>query len=145
MFKHLLIASDGSEESEKALAQGLALAKALSAKIVVATVTEPWTTAAYATIPSPTLVRTYEKAAAGNAATILDRVREAAVRAGVECATRHVKDAHAPEGILSTAKEEGCDLIIVGSHGRGALGRILLGSTSLKVLTHSPVPVLVCR
>jgi nucleotide-binding universal stress UspA family protein len=145
MFKYLLIATDGSQESAKALAQGIALAKALSAKVIVATVTESWTEATYATIPTPSLVRTYEEAAAANAAAILERAREATAEARVQCVTRHVKDTHAPEGILKTAKEEGCDLIIVGSHGHGILGRILLGSTSLKVLTHSTVPVLVCR
>jgi len=64
MFKHLLIATDGSPESWKALAQGLALARALSAKVTIATVTEPWTEAAYAILPTPSRVRNYEKAAA---------------------------------------------------------------------------------
>jgi nucleotide-binding universal stress UspA family protein len=53
MFKHLLIATDGSPEGEKALAKGLSLAKALSAKVTVTTVTEPWTAAAYAILPTP--------------------------------------------------------------------------------------------
>ena len=72
MFQHLLIATDGSPDGEEALRQGLGLAKALSAKVTVATVTEPWTEAAFATLPTPSLVRIYEKAAAGNAAGILD-------------------------------------------------------------------------
>jgi nucleotide-binding universal stress UspA family protein len=59
--------------------------------------------------------------------------------------TCHVKDQHASEGLIEAAKDRGCDLIVVGSHGYGAVGRILLGSTSLKVLTFSPVPVLICR
>lgn len=65
MFKHLLLATDGSAEGEKALAESLTLAEALSAKVTVATVTEPWTEAAYATLPTPSLVRIYEEAAAG--------------------------------------------------------------------------------
>ena len=145
MFKHLLVATDGSPQSEKALAHGVALAAALSAKLTVATVTEPWTEAAYATLPTPSLARVYEKAAAGNAAAILNRAKEAAVRAQVQCVARHIKGVHAPEGIINAAKEDRCDLIIVGSHGRGAFGRILLGSTSLKVLTLSTVAVLICR
>jgi nucleotide-binding universal stress UspA family protein len=145
MYKHLLIATDGSRESDRAVANGLGLAKSLSAKVTVATVTEPWTEGAYATLPTPSAIRLYEKASAGNAANILDVARKSADQTGVSCETRHIRDQHAPEGIIKAAKAEGCDLIVVGSHGRGAVGRILLGSTSLKVLTLSPIPVLVFR
>jgi nucleotide-binding universal stress UspA family protein len=145
MYTHLLIATDGSPESDNAVAHGLAMAKALSARVTVATVTEPWTQAAYATLPTPSMIRLYEKAAAGNAASILESAKKSADRTGVQCETRHIRDQHAPEGIIKAAKDEGCDLIVLGSHGRGTIGRILLGSTSLKVLTFSPLPVLVCR
>ena len=145
MFKHLLIATDGSPASEKALTQGLLLAKTLAAQATVVTVTEPWTEGAYATIPTPSLIRAYEKAATGGAAAILDGVRKAAEEAGVRCQIRHIKDQHPAEGIIKAAKDQGCDLIIVGSHARGAMERFLLGSTSLKVLTFSPVAVLICR
>jgi nucleotide-binding universal stress UspA family protein len=145
MYKHLLIATDGSPASAKALAQGLALAKALAARVTVVTVTEPWTEAAYAVLPTPSLIKAYEKAAAGTAAAILEDVKQAADEMGTACQTCHIKDQHAPGGIIKAAKDGGCDLIIVGSHGHGTLGRLLLGSTSLKVLTFSPVAVLVCR
>jgi nucleotide-binding universal stress UspA family protein len=145
MYKHLLIATDGSGESDKALLQGFALAKALSAKVTVVTATEPWTEAAYATLPTPIMISAYEKSAAGSAASILDDAKKSAKSAGVPCETRHIRDLHAPEAIIKAAKEEDCDLLVVGSHGRGTVGRILLGSTSLKVLTFSPLPVLVCR
>ena len=145
MFKHLLIATDGSSASEKALAQGLLLAKTLPAQVTVVTVTEPWTEGAYAIIPTPSLIKAYEQAAAEGAASLLDGDRKAAEEAGVRCQTRHIKDQHPAEGIIKAAKDQGCDLIIVGSHGRGAMGRILLGSTSLKVLTFSPIAVLISR
>ena len=90
-------------------------------------------------------IRIYEEAASGTAAVILERAKKAADQAGVQCLTRHIKDEHAPEGIIKAAKDDGCDLLVVGSHGRGTVGRLLLGSTSLKVLTLSPVADLVCR
>jgi nucleotide-binding universal stress UspA family protein len=145
MFQHLLVATDGSPDGEKALRQGLGLAKALSAKVTVATVTEPWTEAAFATLPTPSLVRSYEKAAASKAAVILDRAKKSAEEAGVQCVTRHINDQHAPQGVFKAVKDAQCDLIIVGSHGRGALGRALLGSVSSQVLTLSDRAVLVCR
>ena len=145
MYKHLLIAVDGSAESAKALSQGFALAKALSAKVTVMIATEPWTEAAYATLPTPSMIRAYEKSATGNAASILNNAKNSAEDLGVHCEARHVKDQHAPDAIIKLAKEKNCDLIVVGSHGRGSVGRILLGSTSLKVLTFSSVAVLVCR
>ena len=81
------------------------------------------------------MIRAYEKSAAGNAASILNK--QSAEGIGVHCEVRHVRDQHAPDAIIKLAKEEKCDLIVVGSHGCGSLGQILLGSTSLKVLTFS--------
>ena len=145
MYKHLLIAIDGSSQSDKAMSQGLALAKALSAKATVLTATEPWTEAAFAALPTPSMISACEKSAVGHAASILDKARESAEALGIVCEVRHVKDRHAPDAIIELAKQEKCDLIVMGSHGRGGVGRILLGSTSLKVLTFSQIPVLVCR
>jgi nucleotide-binding universal stress UspA family protein len=145
MYKHLLIAVDGSAESDKAMSQGFALAKTLSAKVTVITATEPWTEAAYATLPTPSLISAYEKSVAGNAARILNNAKQGAEGAGIHCEVCHARDQHAPDAIIKLAKEKKCDLIVVGSHGRGSLGRILLGSTSLKVLTFSQLPVLVCH
>ncbi|MGE0850363.1 MAG: universal stress protein [Hyphomicrobiaceae bacterium] len=62
----------------------------------------------------------------------------------VECATVHVKD-YAAEGILQAAKTRGCDLIVLASHGRRGFERALLGSQASRVLTHSSVPVLICK
>ena len=145
MYKHVLIAVDGSAEGDRALSQGFALAKALAAKVTVMTATEPWTEAAYTVLPTPSMIRAYEKSATGNAASILNAAKQKAESIGVSCEARHIKDQHAPEAIIKLAREQNCDLIVVGSHGRGSIGRILLGSTSLKVLTFSSVAVLVCR
>ena len=145
MYKHLLIATDGSSASEMAVSDGLALAKALAAQATVVIVTESWDEAAYATVPTRSMIQVYEKATAGNAAATLDAAKQRARDARVVCKTLHIRDQHPPDGIIKAARNEGCDLIVVGTHGRGPVGRALLGSTSLKVLTVSPVPVLVCR
>jgi nucleotide-binding universal stress UspA family protein len=145
MYQHLLLATDGSQLAEKAVAQGLELAKALAARVTIVTATKPWPAAPYGTMPTPSLIDLYEKTSAENAVAILTASSEAAKRAGVACATLHVREEYPAEAIVAAAKEQGCDLIVMASHGRGAMGRLLLGSETVKVLTLSTVPVLVCR
>ncbi|MET0652147.1 MAG: universal stress protein [Hyphomicrobiaceae bacterium] len=145
MFKHILIATDGSELADRAAAQGLELAKVLKADVTVVTATEPWTAvvAGEAALAFP--YGDYEKAAAENAAKILARAADMAKKADVACTTVHAKDQFAAEGIVATAKDKGCDLIVMASHGRRGIAKLLLGSEATKVLTHSSVPVLICR
>jgi nucleotide-binding universal stress UspA family protein len=145
MYAHILIATDGSELAEKAVEQGLALTKVLSSKATAITVTEPWTAAVSGEWAVAFPVEEYEKAAATNAQRILDRVRETAKRVGVACQTVHVKDQFAAEGIVEEAKARGCDLIVMSSHGRRGLAKFVLGSQATRVLTHSDVPMLICR
>ena len=145
MYKHILIATDGSELAGKAVAQGLDLAKALGAKATVVTVTEPWTAAAYGTIPTPSLIDSYDSASAENATRILASVAEVAKTKQIACDALHVADRYPVEGILETTKDKGCDLIVMASHGRRGIARVLLGSETIRVLTLSPVPVLVIR
>jgi len=143
MYKHMLIATDGSELAQKAIDAGLALAKELKARVTAVTATEPWSAMA----SEPALVfpiEEYERAAAENAARILAGVAAAASDAGIACETVHVSGFPA-EGIIETAKAKGCDLIVMASHGRRGLSRLLLGSQAMRVLTLSTVPVLVCR
>lgn len=145
MYKHILIAIDGSDLAAKALSQGLALAKALAAPVTIVTVTEPWATqmTGEAAIAFP--FDEYEKIMAANAAEILSKANAMAGSAGVTCATVHVKERHPGEGILETAKARTCDLIVMASHGRRGLSRLLLGSQAHTVVTHSTIPVLICR
>jgi len=145
MYKHILIATDGSESSAKALTAGLDLARQLNCKATVVTVTEPWTAGGYEVIPTPSLIEAYDRTTAKDAKAILADATKAAEKAAVLCETLHVKDQYAAEGIIEIARGIGCDLIVVGSHGRRGLARLLLGSNSLKVITLSPVSVLVCR
>jgi nucleotide-binding universal stress UspA family protein len=145
MFKHILVATDGSDVAQKGVEQGLSLAKALGAKVTAVTVTEPLTAmmAGEAVIALP--LDDYDKGASENAARILGGVSAAAAAAGVACSTLHVKDQFPAEGIVEAAKAEGCDLIVMASHGRSGLSKLLLGSQTTRALTLSEVPVLVCR
>ncbi len=145
MYKHILIATDGSELAQKAVDQGLALAKALDAAVTAVMVTEPWTAVAYGEMAIAFPVEDYEKNMAANAHRILAGVEQAAQEAGVPCHSLHVKEQSPSDGILNAAKERGCDLIIMASHGRRGLERLVLGSQTIKVITSSMIPVLVCR
>lgn len=145
MYKHILIATDGSELAHKAVGQGLALARALDAKALVITVTEPWTSVVSGEIVLSYPVDEYEKNAAANASKILGGTTDIATRLGASCETLRVKDRFPAEGIVETAMKLGCDLIVMASHGRRGLSRMLLGSQANRVVTQSPVPVLICR
>jgi nucleotide-binding universal stress UspA family protein len=144
MYKHILIATDGSELAGRAVAAGLALAKELKAKVTAVTVTEPWSAMVTGEPALVFPIEDYEKAAAENAARILSGVAGAAKDAGVACETAHIYDFPA-EGIVEAAKARGCDLIVMASHGRRGLSKLLLGSQATRVLALSTVPVLVCR
>lgn len=145
MYKHFLIALDGSDISKIALQQGLTLAKIAKAKITLLTITEPWASIA----PDQMIVgfpsEMYENAACAEASRILTHAREVGKHMGLTCDTLHVKDRYPAEAILDIANTSDCDLIIMGSHGRHGLSRFLLGSQSTKVVAHSKKPVLICR
>jgi nucleotide-binding universal stress UspA family protein len=145
MYKHILIATDGSALATKAVTAGLTLAEKLGSRVTAVTVTEPWTAMMTPEQALGLPVGAYQKAAAATASRVLAGVAELARKMDVACATVHAKDQHPAEGILDTAKKAGCDLIVMASHGRRGLGRLLLGSEAVKVVTHSTLPVLICR
>lgn len=145
MYRHLLIATDGSELAQKAVGQGFTLARALGAKATVVTVTEP-VSEFYASAMTTSFPREeYEKGAATSAAAIFSGVADIARKSGVSYETLHVKDKLPAEGIVETAEQRGCDLIVMASHGRRGVSRMLLGSQANRVVTLSPIPVLICR
>jgi nucleotide-binding universal stress UspA family protein len=145
MFKHVLIATDGSELATRALMTGLSLAESLGARATVVTVTEPRTNL----IPDVTVVSfpatDYESALAMAAKTILANAGEEAGKLGISFDTVHLPNAYPAEGILKEAEARGCDVIVMASHGRRAVARALLGGEALRVVTNSTIPVLVCR
>lgn len=149
MYTHLLLATDGSEVARRGIDHGLSLAKTLGAAVTVVCATEPFplTTRGVGAgwVMSDAERVSYEKAQKDFAGGVLKAVKEAADKIGVAAATVHVADAFPATAILDTAKSAGCNLIVMASHGRRGLGRLLLGSQTSEVLAHSPVPVLVVR
>jgi nucleotide-binding universal stress UspA family protein len=145
MYKHILIAADGSELAQKAIETGLRLAEALQARATVVTVTEPWEALvlgeSIATFPPDN----YAESAATGAAEILSEAKATARKLGQSCDTVYVKESYPAEGIVECSKENGCDLIVMASHGRRGLRRLMLGSVANEVMTHSTIPVLICR
>lgn len=145
MYKHILIATDGSELAGKAVTTGLKLAKALGARVTAMTATEPWTAMVGPDGPAFAFpIEEYEKASAKRAKEILGVVRKEAQSLDVDCATVHVNDFPA-EAIIAAAKNNECDLIVMASHGRRGIARALLGSQAARVVTLSAIPVLICR
>ena len=143
MYKNILIATDGSDLAADAVRQGIALAKSLGIKVTVVTVTEPFYF--YDVNIRADLQPNYVQAAQRHAKAILAGAADAAKSAGVPCETVHVEKGPPYLSIIETAQAKKCDLIVMGSHGRSGLQALFLGSHTLKVLTHSKIPVLVCR
>jgi nucleotide-binding universal stress UspA family protein len=145
MYKRILIPTDGSPLSAMAIEKGIGLAKATGAKVVGMTVSVPFHIFALDPMMVSDTRETYKKNCEEVAAKCLSAVKTAASAAGVPCDVVHVIAEHPYEGIIETAKGQGCDLIFMASHGRKGVSALVLGSETLKVLTHSKIPVLVCR
>ena len=144
MHRHILIPTDGSDLSKQAIEYGIALAKAVNAQVTGLTVSTPF----HFAVDSDTLTDTpesYKKRMTEVAAKHLRQVNDVAVEAGVSCNVMHAEHEHPYQAIIDAANERGCDLIVMASHGRRGISAVLLGSETVKVLTHSKIPVLVCR
>ena len=145
MHRHILIPTDGSELSQNAIDYGVALAKSVNAKVTVQTVSTPF----HAFVVEPGKITDtpdhYGKRMATLAAKYLNVAKEAALAAGVSCETMHVEHDQPYLAIIETAARKSCDLIVMASHGRRGIAAIVLGSETVKVLTHSTIPVLVFR
>jgi nucleotide-binding universal stress UspA family protein len=143
LHKHILIPIDGSELAESAAEYAIALARAAGATLTGLTVTPPYPTVAIEPrylADSPEL---YRQRVASAAAKKLDRIRAKAVAAGVSCEMVHAEHDQPYQAIIGTANRQKCDLIVMASHGRRGTAAVVLGSETLKVLTHSTIPVLV--
>lgn len=145
MHKHILIPTDGSELSQKAIEYGLALAKSVGAKVTVVTVSAPLHMIAIEPPLSVDIVEEYQEQMRQMHAKYLESAKASAAAAGVACDVLQVEHEHTYLAIIDTAAREACDLIVMASHGRRGISAVVLGSETVKVLTHSTIPVLVFR
>jgi nucleotide-binding universal stress UspA family protein len=148
MLTHMLIATDGSELADKAVSEGLALAAKTGARVTALTVTESWsvlemTDRVRAGSPNP--IDEFATIADRRAAEILDPVAEKAKAMQVPCEVVHRPESAPAEAIVDEADKRNCDMIVMASHGRRGIDRLLVGSQTLRVLALTSRPVLVYR
>jgi nucleotide-binding universal stress UspA family protein len=144
MFKRILVPSDGSDITSKAVNTAIALAKSVGAQLYTISVKEPFPYSAISEM-QPTPPQEFFDAQERIAAKRIGAVVEAAKTAGVACQAHTIEALHPWEAIIDHAKRMECDLVVMASHGRRGVTALLLGSETQKVLTHSTVPVLVVR
>lgn len=149
MYSRILIATDGSELADRGVTSGVTLAKALGASVVIVTASEPWVPIGVdttgAAVTEYGLAEEYEKAEQTAGEQVLANAAKFADESGVAAATIFVSRKYPADAILATAEAQNADLIVMASHGRRGVERLLLGSQASEVLTRSKVPVLVVR
>jgi len=144
MYKRILVPTDGSELTAKAVQTAIQLAKLAGAELLTIGVKEPFPYSAISEmqpVPPQEFFDAQERMASAHVKT----VAEAAAAVGVKCQGHTVEALHPWEAIIEHAREKQCDLIVMASHGRRGVAALLLGSETQKVLTHSALPVLVVR
>ncbi len=144
MYQRILVPTDGSDITAKAVDSAISLAKVLGAQIVTLSVKEPFPYSAISEM-QPVPPQEYFDAQERISATRVQQVQQACAAAGVACEVHTVEADHPWQAIIDVAKTAGCDLLVMASHGRRGVSALLLGSETQKVLTHSTVPVLVVR
>jgi nucleotide-binding universal stress UspA family protein len=145
MYSNMLIPTDGSELAGKAVEHGIALAKRIGAKATALTVLPPFHTFTTDTQMIEDTPAAYKVRMQKQAEKALGVVAQTAQAAGVPCETVQVEHEHPYRAIIDTAASKGCDLIVMASHGRHGVSALVLGSETVKVLTHCKIPVLVHR
>ncbi len=149
MYKHLLVSTDGSKLSLKAVKTASRLAKELNAHLTAVHVVPPYMPPLYGDpigyVPVVIDPKEYKASVTRSAKRILAEAVGVAEALGVTCAQVIATDEHPWQAVLKTARSRKCDAIVMASHGRRGLSGLLLGSETIKILTHSKLPVLVCR
>ncbi|HET9791730.1 MAG TPA: universal stress protein [Candidatus Angelobacter sp.] len=145
MYREILIPTDGSELATKALRHGVILAKTVGARVTFLTVYEPYRILTINPAMIEYTPEEYTKYARQEAEKILAEGAHRAQEAGVPCETVQMEHEHIYQAIIDYATAHRCDLITMASHGRRGISTLVLGSVTLKVLTHCRIPVLVDR
>jgi len=147
MYKHILVATDGSKLSSKAVTHAIDLAQALGAKLTAFYASPDYPLPAYAdgVAYEPVSRKEYAALCKKEADKILGPLKLKAESAGLEFTAVHTISPSPWEAILATAKKQKCEAIVMASHGRRGITRLLLGSQATQVVTHSSAPVLICR
>jgi nucleotide-binding universal stress UspA family protein len=145
MYKHIMVPTDGSELSTKAVEAGLQLAARLDAQVTAMTVSEPFHTLSFSPSQVEYTPATYRQHAQEAAQRVLGEVRAKAAAVNMACDTVWVEHEHPYIAIIDTARSRHCDLVVMASHGRHGVAAVVLGSQTVKVLTHSTIPVIVYR
>ena len=144
MYTRILVPTDGSDISRRAVQTACSLAKLCGARIVVLSVKSPFPYSAISEmqpVPPQEFYDAQERMTSG----WVQEAQAIAQEAGVPCEGFALESLHPWEGIIEQAKAQACDLIVMASHGRLGLSALLLGSETTRVLTHCPLPVLVVR
>ncbi|MDH4390259.1 MAG: universal stress protein [Aquabacterium sp.] len=144
MYKRILVPTDGSDITAHAVDTAVALAKLSGAVLTTLCVKEPFPYSAISEM-QPVPPQEFYDAQERIAVERVKAVMAAAEAAGVACSGSTVEALHPWEAILDMAKQQACDLIVMASHGRRGMAALLIGSETSRVLTHSPLPVLVVK
>ena len=144
MFKRILVPTDGSDITAKAVQTAISLAKLHGAALSTISVKEPFPYSAISEM-QPVPPQEFYDAQERIAAARVKDVVTAADAAGVACNGHTVEALHPWEAILDHAKAQQCDLVVMASHGRRGVAALLLGSETSRVLTHSEIPILVVK
>ena len=144
MYKRILVPTDGSDITSNAVDTAIALTKLSGAELHAISIKEPFPYSAISEM-QPVPPQEFYDAQERIAAERIQRVEVAAAAAGIDCKGSTVEALHPWEAIVDYAKREGCDLVVMASHGRRGVSALLLGSETQKVLTHGNFPVLVVK
>jgi nucleotide-binding universal stress UspA family protein len=141
LFTNILVAIDGSDASQRALVRAVEEAKVWNARLHVAYVVE---TGLFSSLPADNTVEIMFRVLEKEGNSVLERAEKFATENGVTVST-HMKQGHAGSEVVTLAKKENADLVMIGSHGKSQTDRLLIGSVSTYVVTHSPVTTMVVR
>ena len=144
MYKRILVPTDGSDITQRAINTAISLAKTFGAEVYAISVKDPYPYSAMSEM-QPTLPQEFLDAQERVAARNVAAVKESCSSSGITCTGHTVESVSVWEAVVEYAKQHQCDLIVMASHGRRGVQALLLGSETNRVLTHTTIPVLVVR